>query len=70
MTTVNGNSSGVKMLLTASASRDQDIHKGVLEDGHPSTTTNAPGLDDEGLPNDETAIAQDALGAREDGSQG
>lgn len=49
---------------------DQDVHKGATEDERPSTTTNAPGLDDNGLPNDETAIAQDALGAREDGSQG
>jgi hypothetical protein len=51
-------------------SRDQDIHKGTTEDERPSATTNAPGLDDEGLPNDDTAIAEDALGAREDGSQG
>jgi hypothetical protein len=51
-------------------SRDHDIHKGAIEDGSPSGTRNAPGLDDEGLPNDETAIAEDALGAREDGSQG
>ena len=50
-------------------SRDHDTHKGATEDDRPSTT-NAPGLDDEGLPNDETAIAADALGAREDGSQG
>ena len=49
---------------------DQDVHKGATEDEHPSATTNAPGLDDDGLPNDETAIAQDALGAREDGTQG
>jgi hypothetical protein len=52
------------------AKADQDIHKGAIEDGRPSETTNAPGLDDEGLPNDETAIAADAIGAREDGSQG
>jgi len=51
-------------------SRDQDVHKGAMEDERPSATTNAPGLDDEGLPNDDTAIAEDALGAREDGSQG
>jgi len=70
MTIANGNAGGAKMRLTAASSRDQDIHKGTLEDGRPSATTNAPGLDDEGLPNDETAIAQDALGAREDGSQG
>jgi len=49
---------------------DQDVRKGATEDERPSATTNAPGLDDDGLPNDETAIAQDALGAREDGSQG
>jgi hypothetical protein len=54
----------------AMTSPDSDIHKGAMEDERPSSTTNAPGLDDDGLPNDETAIAQDALGAREDGSQG
>jgi hypothetical protein len=67
MTMANGYSDGAATRLT---SRDQDIRKGVMEDGRPSETTNAPGLDDDGLPNDETAIAQDALGAREDGSQG
>jgi hypothetical protein len=51
-------------------SRDHDVHKGATEDSRPTTTTNAPGLDDEGMPNDELAIAQDALGARVDGSQG
>ena len=54
----------------ASMSRDHDIHKGAIEDGRPSTTSNAPGLDDDGLPNDETAIAEDAVGGRADGSQG
>jgi hypothetical protein len=58
------------MRITALTSRDHDIHKGAMEDGRPIETTNAPGLDDDGLPNDETAIAEDALGAREDGSQG
>jgi len=52
------------------ASRDHDIHKGAMEDGRPSDAMNAMALDDEGLPNDETAIAQDAIGARIDGSQG
>lgn len=66
----NGDSDGAKMRPTAVTSRDQDIHKGAMEDGRPSETTNAPALDDDGLPNDETAIAEDALGAREDGSQG
>ena len=51
-------------------SRDHDIGKGATEDERPWIGTNAPGLDDDGLPNDETAIAEDTLGAREDGSQG
>jgi len=51
-------------------SRDQDIHKGAVEDGRPNHATNATALDDDGLPNDETAIAEDSLGAREDGTQG
>lgn len=54
----------------AIASRDQDVHKGAMEDERPGAGTNAPGLDENGLPADETAIAEDALGAREDGSQG
>jgi hypothetical protein len=54
----------------ARQSRDHDLHKGAVEDGRPSAATNAPGLDGNGLPNDETAIAEDALGAREDRSQG
>jgi hypothetical protein len=55
---------------TTLTSRDQDIHKGAFEDGRLNASTNAPGLDDDGLPNDEAAIAEAALGAREDGSQG
>jgi hypothetical protein len=70
MITINGNSDAAMMRRARLTSRDHDLHKGAIEDGRPSATTNAPGLDDEGLPNDETAIAQDALGAREDGSQG
>jgi hypothetical protein len=51
-------------------SPDHDIEKGATEGGYPRTTTNAPGLDADGLPDDETAIAADELGARVDGSQG
>ena len=54
----------------AVTSRDQDIHKGAMEDGRPSETTNAPALDDDGLPNDAKKICEDALGARADGTQG
>jgi hypothetical protein len=52
------------------SSPDGDMHKGAIEDDHPCANSNAPGLDDDGLPNDEIAIAEDAIGAREDGSQG
>jgi hypothetical protein len=58
------------MTLPAGTSRDQDVHKGAIENESPSDETNAPALDEDGLPNDETAIAQDALGANEDESQG
>ena len=57
-------------LRTTRISRDHDIRKGATEDGTQSETTNAPGLDANGLPNDDTAIAEDAIGARADGSQG
>jgi len=50
--------------------RDHDFHKGAIEDDRASATTNAPGLDDDGLPNDDVAIAESALAARADGSQG
>ena len=69
MSTVNSNSD-VPTKRTVVMSRDHDIQKGAIEDGYPSTTTNAPGLDADGLPDDETAIAAYALGARVDGSQG
>jgi hypothetical protein len=51
--------------------RDQDIHKGAIEEDRPGPTRpEAPGLDENGLPNDPTAIAQDVLGAKDDNSQG
>ena len=50
---------------------DSDLHKGAIE---PPPDANddphAPGLDDDGMPNDEVAIAQDVLGANEDETQG
>lgn len=52
------------------SSADADVHKGAIEYDDPCDTSNAPGLDEDGLPNDAIAIAEDAIGAREDGSQG
>ena len=70
MTTLNARFVDVTIPTTMRSSVDADMHKGVLEDGHPCVLSNAPGLDDDELPNDEIAIAEDAIGAREDGSQG
>jgi hypothetical protein len=55
---------------TALSSRDHDRSKGATEDGRPVDGDNAPGLDHNGMPNDERAITEDALGARSDGTQG
>jgi hypothetical protein len=49
---------------------DSDIHKGAIEGADGQGDTNAPGLDENGLPNDEVAIAQDVIGANEDETQG
>jgi hypothetical protein len=50
---------------------DSDLQKGAVE-GPPDGqgNPNAPGLDQDGLPNDPVAIAQDVLGANEDETQG
>lgn len=53
------------------ADNDHDIHKGAKEEDRPGPGRSShPGLDTDGLPNDPIAIAQDALGAREDETQG
>ena len=50
---------------------DNDSHKGAQEDDRPGPERSShPGLDANGLPNDPIAIAQDALGADVDRSQG
>jgi hypothetical protein len=50
---------------------DSDAHKGAKEEDRPGPERSShPGLDKNGLPNDPIAIAQDALGAQEDESQG
>jgi hypothetical protein len=50
---------------------DSDISKGAKEDDRPGPERSShPGLDKNGLPNDPVAIAQDALGAAADKSQG
>jgi hypothetical protein len=70
MTTENGRSEDAVMRARAATSPDADFHKGAIEDERRCASTNAPGLDGDGLPNDAVAIAADALGARSDGTQG
>jgi hypothetical protein len=55
----------------ATQAADNDIHKGAKEEDRPIPEQSShPGLDKNGLPNDPVAIAQDALGANEDKTQG
>jgi hypothetical protein len=53
---------------------DPDIEKGAVEgppnDNHTQGNANAPALDENGLPNDDVAIAQDVIGANEDETEG
>ena len=55
-------------------SHDPDIHKGAIEGDRPGDeqigNPHGDGIDDEGLPDDPVATAEDELGANEDGSQG
>ena len=51
--------------------KDQDKSKGATEDDRPGPVRSShPGLDQDGMPNDATLIAQDRLGAADDESQG
>ena len=62
------------MTPTSRQDNDQDIHKGAIEGDRPTDeqmgNPHGDGIDDEGLPDDEVATAQDAIGANEDESEG
>ena len=53
---------------------EQDDHMGAVEGDRPTDkqqgNRNAPGLDDQGLPNDPVAICEDVIGANIDESEG
>jgi hypothetical protein len=49
---------------------DSDLQKGAVEAPDAQGNANAPALDENGMPNDEVAIAQDVLGANVDETQG
>jgi len=50
---------------------DHDAHKGATEEDRSGPDRSShPGLDQDGMPDDAIAIAQDRLGAHDDQSQG
>jgi hypothetical protein len=60
---------------SASNDADPDAHKGAVEGDRPGDRAQqgnrrGPGVDRQGLPSDPVATAQDAVGARVDGTQG
>jgi hypothetical protein len=64
-------SSGMTSHEHPSSDTNRDLHKGATEEDRPGPERSShPGLDQDGMPNDAIAIAQDRLGARDDQSQG
>ena len=53
---------------------DQDVHKGAIEGDRPTdeqhSNQQGDGLDENGLPDDPVAIAEDEVGANVDETQG
>ena len=53
---------------------DPDLHKGAIEGDRPTDeqigNPHGNGLNDDGLPDDPIAVAEDVEGANEDGTQG
>jgi len=53
---------------------DPDVHKGAIEGDRPDDeqlgNPHGDGLDENGLPDDLVAVAEDVLGANEDETQG
>ena len=63
--------------MTSMASKkhdDPDMHKGAIEGDRPSDeqigNPNGPGIDEQGLPDDPVATAEDKIGANEDETEG
>jgi len=63
-----------RVLMAVKQQDDPDIHKGAIEGDRPTDeqigNPHGDGVNDEGMPDDEIAIAEDAIGANEDESQG
>ena len=60
--------------MTIKQQDDQDIHKGAIEGDTPTdkqnSNRNGDGVNEEGLPDDPIATAEDAEGANADKTQG
>lgn len=60
--------------IAAKQLQDPDIHKGAIEGDRPEDeqigNPNGDGVDEQGLPDDPIATAEDEIGANEDKSQG
>jgi hypothetical protein len=60
--------------MPAKHQKDPDVHKGAIEGDRPDDeqmgNPSGNGLNDEGLPDDPIAIAQDVIGANEDETEG
>lgn len=60
--------------MAAEHQDDPDLHKGAVEGDRPTDeqigNPNGPGVDDQGMPDDPIATAEDQIGANEDHSQG
>jgi len=60
--------------MAAKQQDDPDAHKGAIEGDRPSDeqlgNPHGDGLNEDGLPDDPIAIAEDQIGANEDESQG
>jgi hypothetical protein len=66
---------GVMADATRPTPPESDEHLGAVEGDRPTDEVqhgneNAPGLDDQGLPDDRVAICEDVLGANVDGAEG
>jgi hypothetical protein len=61
-------------MMRGQQSEEPDLHEGAVEGDRPddvqNSNTNAPALDENGLPSDETKICEDVLGANLDKTQG
>jgi len=72
---LKGSGEGAHMTPMAKKQQDdQDVHKGAVEGDRPGDeqigNPNGTGVNDEGMPDDPVATAEDVVGANEDESQG